>query len=337
MVTISGRVRIRNRGRITNSNQGSPPPPPEPLFLDSSVEGETYVGAVISSLLFQTAFQDSSIDHLLPQGGLISDYEELDPEEESEPLSPLVDMTSLDGFIAGWEADSTRMLAEYPSTDSWLETSGTFDALLAGTSTSNPAYVLDGGHGQPAITFDPANGHYFARVGAANMPISSTTGQTIYAVVRSEGPNTGTTFGTETIISQWNPESPARQYWLYRRVASDGAELSYNIATSGGATQIRSSPATFPAGPWMLITARWLAGTMSIQINGVNMASGTRTGTMLTSATSQELRIGSARGSVSRHWHGDMSAIYLYNEGHDDNTVAEVTTSLAGKFGITLS
>jgi hypothetical protein len=101
MVTIAGRVRIRNRGRITNGT----PTFVEPTLVGSSFEQETYavasfgnpdllgsaldssldqsiyVGASISTLLFQTEFVDSSIESLLPQGGLVSDYA-LDPVQD---------------------------------------------------------------------------------------------------------------------------------------------------------------------------------------------------------------------------------------------------------------
>jgi hypothetical protein len=84
MAVIAGRCRISNRGRISNGSTVAPLPP---SFLDASFEEIDYVGASLGATQLQTEFVESSIEWLLPQGGLVSDYE-LDPvatEFEAEP------------------------------------------------------------------------------------------------------------------------------------------------------------------------------------------------------------------------------------------------------------
>jgi hypothetical protein len=246
------------------------------------------------------------------------------------------DMLALPGFQAAWEADSEGMSthANGVEVSVWSETGGVFDVTAGSADGTKPTYRVEAGNGLPAVYFSAYSQHHFSRSLAAGIPDVATDGLTIYAVVHNDDAATNAQVLRQTIVSQYNTgSSTTQQYWLHRNHGFGTGYLVFAVRTTTGITTLNSPAGSLPHGEWMVISARLKDGQLVTRINGVQVASGLRSGTIQSPGPINSLNIGATHNGINA-WGGDQAAVYVYNEGHDGETVAAVEAMLMAKYGL---
>jgi hypothetical protein len=245
------------------------------------------------------------------------------------------EMLSLPGFQAAWEADSqpmnTHIDGDLPAV--WYETSGTFNVTAASSDGTRPIYLKTAINGLPALRFSSFSRHRYTRSLSAGIPDVVTNGLTIYAVVRNVDALTEPLIPRQTIVSQYNTgSSTSQQYWLYRHHGYGVGYVEFIIRTDSGITTLSTPLGSFPADEWVLVTARLRNGQMAVRVNSVDLGSAVRSGTIRLPGTSS-LNVGSTHNGINT-WGGEQAGIYLYNQGHENETVAAVEAMLMAKYGL---
>jgi hypothetical protein len=243
------------------------------------------------------------------------------------------DMLTLPGFQGAWESDS-RSMSGYTHGDRpayWYDTGGRFD-VAAADPPAQPVFIANIVNGLPALQFDANAGSRFVRTVAEGVPAVEGNGLTIYAVARAND-SFGDFFApAQPIISQYHPGSVQTQQYLLERNHGYGAPyLSFSVRTEKGMTTVNSGSHTFPHDRWVLITARFKDGTLEIGINGQVVGSASLAGAIQPPHPSTPLVMGS--DGVSS-FAGQIAAVYLYSQGHGDETVSAVEAMLMTKYGL---
>lgn len=242
-------------------------------------------------------------------------------------------LLTLPGFQGAWEADSDAM-SIYSDQDRpayWFETNRTFDAISTSRDGLGARYVDNAIYGQPAVRFTAADEQRFVRDAASGLPQTATDGHTIYAVARYSETGTDT---RQTLVSQWNwVNGRLQQYEVTIVNPGPLGELHYRVRSDFGVATVVSDT-IFEPDQWALITARFKDGNLYLRVNGVLVRQETLPGTIRLPDENSFFAIG-ALAPDRQFWNGDVASIYLYNEGHDDATVADVEAQLMHKFDLT--
>jgi hypothetical protein len=246
------------------------------------------------------------------------------------------DMLALPGFQAAWEADSEGMSthANGAEVSVWSETGGVFDVTAGSADGTKPTFVANAINGLPAVRFNGLSSQRFTRSAAEGLlEVTAADGLTIYAVVKNTTALSNAFAPRRTIVSQYNAGSAtSQQFWLHRSDSFGSGYVSFAVRSSTGITTLNSPAGSFASDEWVLVTARFKDGVVIARLSGVQVAVAPHSGTISPAGTSS-LNVGATHGGINP-WGGDQAAVYVYNEGHDDETVAAVEAMLMAKYGL---
>jgi hypothetical protein len=247
-----------------------------------------------------------------------------------------VNMLTLPGLLYAYEADSADMVAAYTngaSVGTFHETNNTLDLTGGVTHT----YLTPNGiNGQPAVSF-PANTSTRAFRAATNAFFGTNT-QTIYTVCKPDAfvGSTGVTSLPQTVAANWNDASATAQHWgLYRQSTNRRWIYELRNATANPLTISQAYTSATDEQP-TIVVARWNAGPTRIRVNAVTGTDSSLAGTFRTTS-SANLTIGDYTISTyDQPFRGEIACVYIYNQAHDDATIAYVEQFLSDKYGIPL-
>lgn len=262
-----------------------------------------------------------------------------DVQVEIVPPPPL-DLLALPGFQAAWLADAPSLagLGAGDPVTSWEDAGGTFHVTgVSRTGGALPTYLPNAVNGHPAIRFDAKQEQHFVRQVSAGIPQVATSGLTIYAVVRHVNALAYSAFApNRALLSQYNAGSASSQQYVF------GVMDAFDPTRGGIHLRLRfddnrevvvQSGYDIPYETWTVLTGRLRNGVAEGRANGVRLASAAATGTLRAPGSTAHLHLGSTAHGVNP-WPGDIAAIYLYADGHDDPTVELVEDLLRTKYGL---
>ena len=227
--------------------------------------------------------------------------------------------------------------------ESWIDLGDNFDVHAADSPTDPglPIYITDSIGSLPALRFRSVGSSAFVRLVADGVPYVSTSGQTVYFIARP-APLSGGGTGTFNAAAQWNQSNTAHQRWEVRRdTTSNRRWWQYQIRTTVGSYAVNTSNNTAVDDASYLVTAIFRDNEIWVRVNG--QQSGDRT-TMSgsirdvpTFTPAHHLGIGCRSQAGVSTWSGDISMVYMYDQGHDDSTIEAIEAFFAAKYGIALS
>jgi hypothetical protein len=183
-----------------------------------------------------------------------------------------------------------------------------------GTLTNGPIW----GSGQfgSAVTFDGVNDYI-------NLPIMNVTGTglTLTAWVKfSSFPNSD-----QRIISKANNNNANSHYWMLGHTNDGGQQrLRFRLRTGSNTTTLNATSGNMLSNVWYHATATYDGTTMRLYLNGVQVASTSKTGSI---ATSSSIPVNIGRNpDNSNHLRGTLDDVRIYNRGLSASEINSIMT-----------
>lgn len=210
------------------------------------------------------------------------------------------------GLIHKWALDeSAGTTADDPV--------GSVDGALSNFPAS-PPWLPAGGRVGGALDFN-STGDNNDSITLGNLDVSGGTGITLSAWVNADSFSPGTCpSGDCRIISKAiSAANEADHYWMFSTVNSSGTKLRVRLKTGGVTTTHIASSGNMSTGTWYLVTATYDGANIKMYLDGVEVGTAAKTGTVSTSAA-VPARIG-ASGEGNRYWDGKIDEVRIYNRG----------------------
>jgi hypothetical protein len=194
--------------------------------------------------------------------------------------------------------------------------SGTSASDSAGSNTgtlTNGATWTTGQVGN-AVNMDGVNDY----IALPNMDVSG-SGITIAAWIRSSSFNTNI---DQRFISKASDTTEDGHYWMLGQTDSGGSKLRFRLKTGSVTTTLIASSGNLPLNTWYHAAATYNGSTMRLYLNGAEIGSVSKTGTVATSA-SVPVSIGRSPEGSS-YMHGAIDEVRIYNRGLSASEITDV-------------
>lgn len=161
-----------------------------------------------------------------------------------------------------------------------------------------------------ALSFD---GDDYVNAGVINLDANGPgeRGLTISALFKASQWSSG--FYDGRIIDKSISESESDSYFMVSTIrVGTGAYLRFRLRTSAGAVaELIASSGSLQLNRWYLVTARYDGSTMRLYLDGIQVGSMNKTGTV--STNNSPVYIGN-NSVLNRPWYGQIDAVRIYEE-----------------------
>jgi hypothetical protein len=141
-------------------------------------------------------------------------------------------------------------------------------------------------------------------------------------------PPDGSMSGMYSVITKWGQGGGVDAYGLYVANIDGDIRLVGPLATDGGSDGVDFRGGSIPLGAWTHVAMTWDTGTQKLWVNGANVASRIRTGTIVQSGVS--VLVGGEESTSPRPFHGQIDEPRIYNRALSEPELAEVYSAGAG-------